>query len=58
MTARQKDRAKEKREIEVGGSRKGVAGVEAATQGRTRAMHKREGSAVGTGTASSATCAY
>jgi len=47
---RKKDCAKAKRESEAGGSIKGVVGVEATTQGRTRSSQKREGSAVGMGT--------
>ena len=56
MTMRQKDRAKAEGEAEDGGSRKGVVGVEATTQGRTRFAQKREGSTTRTSTTGGATC--
>jgi len=50
VTTRQEDRAKAKRQTEDEGNREGVAGIEAATQGRTGATQRREGSAIGIGT--------
>lgn len=47
---------KGKEEIEDGGNKGGVAGVEVETQGITTVVQWREGSATGTGTSGGATC--
>lgn len=54
----QEDCTKTEVEAEVGGGRKGVAGVEATTKGRRRVVQKGEGSVVETGTIGGTTCTH
>jgi len=58
VTKSQKDCSKTEGEVETGGGRKGVAGVEATTKGRRRVVQKGEGSVVETGTIGGTTCTH